>query len=237
MHILAFGAHPDDVEISIAGTIIKHSRLGYRIGVVDLTKGELGTRGNVEIRAAEAAAAATLMGLTIRENLALPDGFIDSSPPNRMKVIEILRKYQPSIILLPMEQDRHPDHGAAGKLVREACFLSGLRKIETEYPAHKPSRIFHYFLAWEHSFSFIVDISPVIKEKMEAIRCYASQFYRSDSEAPPTLLSHPDFLEWIESRARGYGGRIGVKYGEPFYSPAALKIDDLNDIHTGPYAA
>ena len=218
--------------------MIKHSRLGYRTGVVDLTRGELGTRGNAEIRAAEAAQAAEVLGLTARENLNLPDGFVESSRENRMKIIQVIRKYRPSIVLLPMEQDRHPDHGACGKLVRESCFLSGLRKIETDYPPHKPTRVFNYFLAWEHSYSFIVDISEAIKDKMEAIKCYASQFHRpGGDDEPPTLLSRPDFLEFIEARARGYGSRIGVKYGEPLYSPAALKIDDLNGVITGPYAA
>jgi len=218
--------------------MVKHSRLGCRTGVIDLTRGELGTRGNADIRSLEAANASQVMELAVRENLNLPDGFVESCRENRMKVIQVLRKYRPSIVLLPMEQDRHPDHGACGKLVRESCFLSGLRKIETDSPPHKPTRIFNYFLAWEHSYSFIVDISEVIKDKMEAIKCYASQFHRpGGDDEPPTLLSRPDFLEWIEARARGYGSRIGVKYGEPFFSPAALKIDDLNGLITGPYAA
>ena len=236
LDILAFGAHPDDVEIAISGTVIKHIKQGYKVGVIDLTCGELGTRGAPDIRAREAAAAAQFMGLTVRDNLGLPDGFVEVNRPNKLKVIEVIRKYQPQVILLPMEQDRHPDHGACGKLVRESCFLSGLIKIETEYPPHKPSQIFNYFLAWEFDYSFIVDISDCFADKMKAIRLFASQFYQSDNDdQPQTLLSRPDFLEWIENRARYYGSRLGVKYGEPFHSPGVMKAGDLVKLKTGPF--
>lgn len=234
--ILAFGAHPDDIEISISGTVIKHIKAGYTAGVIDLTRGEFGTRGTAEIRRQEAAAAAGFMGLTIRENLELPDGFVEVNRENKMKIISVIRKYRPKVILMPMEQDRHPDHGACGRLVRESCFLSGLQKIENGYAPHKPSQIFNYFLAWEADYSFVIDISEQFEDKMQAIRLFGSQFYQGGKDdEPETLLSKPDFLDWIENRARYYGNRIGVKYGEPFFSPGVMKANDLVKLKTGPF--
>lgn len=236
LDILAFGAHPDDIEISISGTIIKHVKAGYTVGVIDLTRGELGTRGTPEIRRQEAAASSEFMGLTVRENLELPDGFVEVNSANKMKVIGIIRKYRPRVILMPMEQDRHPDHGACGRLVRESCFLSGLQKIENGYEAHKPGQIFNYFLAWESDYSFVIDITEHFPDKMQAIRLFGSQFYQGGrDDEPETLLSKPDFLEWIENRARYYGNRIGVKYGEPFFSPGVMKANDLVKLKTGPF--
>lgn len=235
LDILAFGAHPDDIELAIGGTIIKHVDIGYSVGVVDLTRGELGSRGSVDIRQREAQSAGESMGLTLRDNLEMPDGFLELSKSNKMKVINTIRRYQPQVILMPFENDRHPDHGNCGRLVRESCFLSGLHKIETDYPPHKPSQIFNYFLAWEFDFSFVVDISPYFERKMKAIRCYQSQFHSTDSQEPQTVLSRPDFLDWIENRARYYGNRIGANYGEPFFSPGVMKANDLLKLKTGPF--
>ena len=236
LDILAFGAHPDDVEISISGAVIKHVKSGYKVGVIDLTRGELGTRGTPEIRAQEAAASAEFMGLALRENLGLPDGFVEVNSANKMKVIESIRRYKPKVILMPLEQDRHPDHGACGRLVRECCFLSGLQKIDNGLEPHKPSQIFNYFLAWEFDYSFVVDITDHFDDKMKAIRMFGSQFYRGGKDdEPETILSKPDFLEWIEARSRYYGSRIGVKYGEPFFSPGVMKAGDLVKLEAGPF--
>jgi bacillithiol biosynthesis deacetylase BshB1 len=236
LDLLAFGAHPDDVEIAIGGTLAKHIHLNYNAGVVDLTRGELGSHGDAEIRAQEADKSAKVLKLSVRENLNLPDGFVDNSPANRMKVIEAIRRFRPQVILLPYEEDRHPDHKACGTLVRECCFLSGLIKLKTAFPPHKPVQIFHYFLAWEFKFSFIVDITQDFAVKMEAINCFTSQFINiKDDNLSGALLSRADFLEFIENRARYYGNRIGVKYGEPFYSPGILQTDDLLKLKTGPF--
>jgi bacillithiol biosynthesis deacetylase BshB1 len=232
--ILAFGAHPDDVEIGIAGTLIKHIQNGYKAGVIDLTRGELGSRGTPEIRAREAEVASQMLGISLRENLLMRDGFIDMSEVNKLKVIDAIRRYRPKVILAPYEQDRHPDHGNCGRLVRECCFLSGLKKIETASPPHKVNQIFFYFLAWEFEFSFIVDISEQFPRKMEAIKSFQSQFYYPEDIDTPTLLSHPDFLQWIENRARYYGNRIGAHYGEPFYSSGVMKANDLIKMQIGP---
>lgn len=234
--ILAFGAHPDDVEISVAGTIIKHIQHGYSAGVIDLTRGELGTRGDADIRALEASAAAKSMGLSARENLEISDGFVEVNRENKMKVIEVLRKYRPKVILMPFERDRHPDHGACGRLVRESCFLSGLKKLDTGQEPYRPTQIFNYFLSWEFEFSFVVDITDHFEAKMEAIKCHASQFHRPGGEdEPQTILSRPDFFQFIETRARYYGRRIGVDFGEPFFSPGVMKANDLTKLKTGPF--
>jgi bacillithiol biosynthesis deacetylase BshB1 len=175
------------------------------------------------------------MGLSVRENLFIPDGFVELIRKYKMKVIETLRKFRPKVVLMPYEKDRHPDHGNCGKLVRDSCFLSGLHKIQTKFPPHKPSQIFYYFSLWEFEYSFIVDISAQFQRKIEAIKCFASQLYQENQSEPATMLSQPDFLELIENRARYYGYRLGVKYGEPFYSPGILKVNDLLKLETGPF--
>ncbi|MBL7190616.1 bacillithiol biosynthesis deacetylase BshB1 [bacterium] len=236
LDILAFGAHPDDIELAIGGTIIKHVDKGYQVGVVDLTRGELGSRGDADTRSEEAAAAAKVMGINLRDKLELPDGFVEVNRENKLKVIEEIRRFRPKVILMPCETDRHPDHGNCGKLVRESCFLSGLKKIETGSQPHKPSQIFQYFLAWEYQFSFIIDVSREFARRLEAIKCYASQFHRENDETESqTLLSRPDFLDWIVNRARYYGNRIGVEYGEPFLSPGVMKASDLTKLKVGPF--
>lgn len=229
--ILAIGAHPDDVELSCAGTLAKASRLGYKVALVDLTGGELGTRGNRTVRSKEAARAAAILGCK-RENLGIPDGNIEISQDNISKVIRCYRKYRPRIILIPHWLERHPDHVRAHQLCREAWFYSGLRKIRTTMAGRRqdpwrPYNYFHFMQWYEFTPSFIVDISDVYATRMKAIQAHRSQFYDPESTEPQTVLSQKSFMDLIETRARNYGVKIGVKYGEPFFSVESIGITDL----------
>ncbi|MBI1807382.1 MAG: bacillithiol biosynthesis deacetylase BshB1 [Ignavibacteria bacterium] len=231
LDLLAIGAHPDDVELTCAGTLAKASKHGYKVGIVDLTQGELGTRGNNVIRAKEATTAAKVLGC-FRENLRLPDGHIEVNKTNRLKLIQIYRKYRPKIILIPHFGERHPDHVHAHHLCREAWFYAGLRKIETTLGEKKqepwrPHNYFHFMQWQEFEPSFIVDISDVYEKRVKAIMAHKSQFYDPKSKEPQTLLSQQSFLDFVEIRAKSYGFKIGVKYGEPFYSVEPIGITDI----------
>lgn len=219
--ILAFGAHPDDVELSCSGTLIKHITAGKTAGIVDLTRGELGTRGTPAIRKSEAAAAARIIGVKFRDNLGLPDGFFKKDKPSILKVIKAIRRYKPQIVLAPALQDRHPDHGRAAQLISEACFLSGLRKIAVKekskvLKAHRPAAVYHYVQYRKLEPDFVVDISACMDQKMESIRAFRSQFYNPESNEPETILSDKAFLEYIKNREIEYGHRIGVQYAEGY---------------------
>ena len=215
LDILAFGAHPDDVELSCGGTIAKEVSVGKKVGIVDLTRGELGTRGSADLRAKEARQAASILGVSVRENLGLRDGFFKNDEPHQLDIIKILRKYRPNVVLCNAQTDRHIDHGRAASLVHDACFLSGLRKIETfidDRPQKlwRPSQLYHY-IQWNNTpCDFVVDISDFIDKKMAAILSYGSQFYDEKSKEPDTPISSQQFLDSIQNRAADLGRIIGV---------------------------
>lgn len=232
LDILAFAAHPDDIEISCAGTLLHMKSLGKRIGIIDLTMGERGTRGNANLRMEEASHAGTILQLSIRENLHLPDCFFSYSEESLQKIIHIIRKYQPEIVLANSLQDRHPDHGRAAKLVADACFYSGLPKIITEYQnqnqeAWRPANLFHYIQDFNLIPDFLIDISTYIEQKMEIISCFKSQFYSPDSKEPETPISKADFLDFIRSKAKTYGREAGFSYAEGFNFSRKPGITDL----------
>ena len=232
--ILAFGVHPDDVELGCAGTLISAIHSGKKVAVIDLTKGELGTRGNAETRKVEAANAAKVMELHARENLEMPDGFFQNDEINIRKVITVIRKYQPEIVLCNAPEDRHPDHGRSSKLVSDAAFLSGLRKIETSFDdvlqkEWRPSYIFHYIQDRYLKPDFVFDISPYHEKKIEAVLCYTTQFNSADSSEPQTYISTPDFIESIKARALMLGKRIGVQFAEGYISPKMIGINSFDN--------
>ena len=234
--ILAFGVHPDDVELSCSGTLIKEIQNGKKVVIVDLTEGELGTRGTVETRYAEAASAAMIMGVHARENLKMRDGFFKNDEIHQRKIIQCIRKYRPSIILANSLQDRHPDHGRAGQLIAESCFLAGLTKIETQDEAGtaqkrwRPTYVLHYIQDRLHEPDLVIDISDVFEQRMKAILAYSTQFYANEVaiEEPQTYISTPGFLEGIIARARLMGKRIGVDFAEGFVSQKSIGIKNLD---------
>ncbi len=227
--VIAFGAHPDDVELTCAGTLMKLKDLGYTTAHIPLTQGEMGTRGTAEIRKQEFERAAAILGVDVAVRLDLPDGMLSMVWEYKLKVIKIIRKYRPRLVLTPYWQGRHPDHVYASHLVREASFLAGLKNLDTGQPHHRPFRVLYYPERYDFRPSFIVDVTPYFDRKMEAIRCYSSQFYNPELDAAgaePTAISQPDFLDRIVQRMRQYGAYIGVQYGEPFYVREAIKIED-----------
>ncbi len=233
LDILAFGVHPDDVELGCAGTLISAIQEGKKVGVIDLTRGELGTRGNAETRKEEANAAAKVMGIAVRENLEMPDGFFEHNEANIRKVITAIRKYRPEIILCNAPEDRHPDHGRSAQLVEDASFLSGLRKIETHVdgnsqPEWRATYLFHYLQDRYLKPDFVVDISSAHEKKLEAILCYTTQFHNPALNEPETYISSPEFLESIKARALMLGKRIGVKYAEGYISKKTLGISSFD---------
>ena len=226
---LAFGAHPDDVELGCGGTIIKLGDLGDSTGVVALTRGEMGTRGTPEIRAREFAAAAGAMGVSVHKALDMPDGRVELNIENKIKVIREIRAHRPRIVFAPYWVARHPDHEAASKIVREASYLAGLKKLDTGQEAHRPFKVLFYQSRFEFQPSFVVNISGAHERKLDAIKSYASQFdspNKADFGTDETLISRPDFIERIVTRDRQYGTYVGVEFGEPFLVREALGIDD-----------
>jgi len=238
LDILAIGVHPDDVELSCSGTLINEIKRGKKVGIVDLTEGELGTRGSVETRYQESANAAMIMSVHVRENLKMRDGFFENNEENKLKLIRAIRKYQPSIVIGNILNDRHPDHGRAGQLIRESCFLAGLMKIKTrddegnEQSRWRPAYVLQYIQDWHHEPDFIIDITDVFEQRMKSIEAYSSQFYsnkKGDTE-PQTYISTPDFMENIIARARMFGKRIGVKYAEGFISEKNIGLRNLDSL-------
>jgi bacillithiol biosynthesis deacetylase BshB1 len=230
--ILAFAAHPDDVEISCSGTIIKHIQMGYKVVIVDLTQGELGTRGSAETREIESIKASSILGIHKRENLKMEDCFFESSETNKKKIISIIRKYQPKIILANSIKDRHPDHAKASSLVSEACFLSGLPKIITKLDnqsqdSWRPDAIYHYIQDLYIEPDFIVDVSEQLEHKIKAIKAFKTQFYNPKSTEPETPISGEEFLDFVKARARNFGRLIKSEYAEGFTVEVPLKIKDL----------
>ncbi|WP_395617136.1 bacillithiol biosynthesis deacetylase BshB1 [Aquirufa sp.] len=224
LDILVMAAHPDDAELSCAGTILKHIAAGKKVGIVDFTRGELGTRGTPEIRLQESADATKILGLHARENLGIRDGFFRNDEETQLKLIEVIRKYQPDIVLANALEDRHPDHGKGAQLAIDACFLSGLRQIKTgDLPAWRPAQVYHYIQDRYLEPDFVVDISSQWDQKEAAIRAFKSQFFDPNSSEPASYISSPDFLNFIQARAMEMGHKIGVKYGEGFQSQKTLE--------------
>jgi N-acetylglucosamine malate deacetylase 1 len=229
LDILAFGAHPDDVELAAGGTLITAARGGAATGVITLTRGEMGTRGTLAGRAAEFDAACTLMGVRHHEMLGLRDGWLSVDEPSKMAVLREIREHRPRIVLLPWEEDRHPDHGAASRIIQEASFLAGLRKIDTGQEPFRPAQLLYYMSAWEFEPSFIVDISAVIEEKRRAILAYNTQVFIPGARQtePPTFIASEHFQELLFARMAHYGHLVGKKYGEPFRIKGAIEIRDI----------
>ena len=236
LDILALGAHPDDVEMSCAGTLLAAAAAGKKIGIVDFTRGELGTRGTPAIRAAEAEAASRILGLSARENLGLPDGFFRNDREHQLPLIAALRRYQPDVVLCNAIHDRHPDHGRGSQLASEACFLSGLRRIETlghngqPQAPWRPRVVYHYIQDHQIPADFVVDITAHWAGKWEAIQTYESQFFNPNSAEPDTYLSSAEFSKFMAARAREFGHLIGVEFGEGFTRERPLGVRELTEL-------
>ena len=235
LDILAFGVHPDDVELSCAGVLLVEKNNGKKTGIVDLTRGELGTRGTAETRKAEAADAANILGVEVRENLEMADGFLQNDEAHLRKIISALRDYQPEIILCNAPEDRHPDHGRSSKLVADAAFLSGLQKIQTDrngkaQQAWRPKYVFRYIQDRFLQPDFVVDITNVFEQKVEAIKAYKTQFHNTNTDEPETYISTPDFLDSVIYRHKWFGKMIGVKYAEGFISEKMIGFKNFDSI-------
>jgi len=239
LDILAVAAHPDDVELGCSGTLLMEIKNGKKVGIVDLTQGELGTRGTIETRKAEAEKSAKVMGVSVRENLKMEDGFFQNDRTHQLQLVRAIRKYQPEIILGNALEDRHPDHGRAARLIADAAFLSGLQKIETKdeqgtmQAAWRPKYVFHFIQDRYLVPSFVIDITDVFEDKMASIACFASQFYvngAEDDDEPQSYISTPDFLDSVIARARMMGKRIGVKYGEGFNTEKSIGFQNFDSL-------
>ena len=235
LDILAFGAHPDDVELGCSGTIAKEISLGKKVGIVDLTRGELGTRGSVEIRNSESAKASEILGVVARENLDMRDGFFINDEAHQLKVIQMIRKYKPEIVLCNAIQDRHIDHGKGSKLVSDACFLSGLIRIETELDgvaqeAWRPKIVYHY-IQWQNiEPDFVVDISDFMDKKMDSVMAYSSQFYNPNSNEPVSPITSKNFLDSVKYRAQDLGRLVNATYAEGFTTERYVAVNSLSDL-------
>lgn len=235
LDILAFGAHPDDVELGCGGTLAKEMSNGKKVGIIDLTAGELGTRGSAELRTLEANEASKILGLKTRENLNFKDGFFKNDENHQIKVIQVIRKYQPEIILCNALDDRHIDHPKASKLVSDSSFLSGLVKIDTSLNGEKqqpwrPKSVYHY-IQWKNlSPDFVVDVSGFMEKKISAINAYKSQFYNPESNEPETLISKKNFIDNVINKSADLGRLIGVDYAEGFNTQRLLGVSSLNDL-------
>ena len=232
---LVFAAHPDDAELAMAGTIAKITANNFKVGIIDFTKGELGTRGTPEIRQEEARKAGDILKISVRENLSIRDGNVIDNQENLMKVITVIRKYKPKIIFAPYFNDRHPDHIDVSILVKRAMFQTGLKKVETFYDGKaqtpfRPTRLYYYMQTYTFEPSFIIDVSDTYETKMEAVRAYKSQFFNPESREPETFISKPNFVNYIESRAKFYGFQIRKNYGEPFYCEEDIELDLISQL-------
>lgn len=235
LDILAIMAHPDDAELSCGGTLVCHSKKGYKTGILDLTRGEMGTRGSAEQRDQEAKDAADFLGLTVRDNLEFKDSFFENDEAHQLKLIEKIRLYQPDIVISNAPYDRHPDHGRGHRLVEEAVFKAGLKKLKTIYEGKeqvfwRPKKLYSVIQSVSLEPDFFVDISDCMEEKMNAIKAYRSQFYDPDSKETETYISSPSFIKMIESRAQEYGHRIGVQYAEGFKTRNFMGVKSLYDL-------
>ena len=236
LDILVLAAHPDDAELGCGGTIARHVSLGHKVGIVDFTRGELGTRGTPQTREKEAADSARILGLSVRENLNLKDGFFQNDKENQMAVIKAIRKYRPEIVLANAVYDRHPDHGKGSELAYDSSFLAGLAKIETKddnlpQQPWRPNVVYHYIQSQSIPPDFVIDISDFWEKKMEAVRAFKTQFYDPASQEANTYISNPGFLKLLESRANEFGHAIGVIYGEGFTVRRVMGVKSLLDIY------
>ncbi|KOY52564.1 bacillithiol biosynthesis deacetylase BshB1 [Polaribacter dokdonensis] len=235
LDILAFGAHPDDVELGCGATLAKEISLGKKIGIVDLTRGELGTRGSAELRDKEAKKAAEILGVSVRENLAFADGFFINDKEHQLSIIKMIRKYQPKIVLCNAIDDRHIDHGKGSKLVSDACFLSGLSKIVTKDNGEtqeewRPKNVYHY-IQWKNiEPDFVVDVSGFIDYKTKSVLAYSSQFFDPESDEPETPITSKNFIDSVNYRARDLGRLIGVDYAEGFTTERYVALENLDKI-------
>ncbi|WP_299104100.1 bacillithiol biosynthesis deacetylase BshB1 [uncultured Tenacibaculum sp.] len=235
LDILAFGAHPDDVELGCAATIAKEISLGKKVGIVDLTRGELGTRGSAELRDQEAAKAAEILGVSVRENLGFADGFFVNDKEHQLAIIKMIRKYQPEVVLCNAIDDRHIDHPKGSQVVSDACFLSGLLKIETELDGKKqekwrPKQVYHY-IQWKNiEPDFVVDVTGFIEKKVASVMAYSSQFFDPKSNEPETPITSKNFTDSVEYRARDLGRLIGVDYAEGFTSERYVAVENLSKL-------
>ena len=234
LDILAFGAHPDDVELACSGTLMKHMAAGYKVGIVDLTQGELGSRGSGELRLVEAENSRKIMGATVRENLGIPDGFFTHSKENLLLVAKMIRKYQPEIVLANAIEDRHPDHGKGARLVSDACFHSGLIKIDLDgLEPWRPRAIYHYVQDKNIRHDFLVDISPYMEKKLKCIQAFSSQFFTGSEEEddqPETPISSKNFFEYVRAKDRTNARAIRVDYAEAFNVGRTPGVGDLFDL-------
>ncbi len=225
--LLFFGAHPDDVELSVGGTIVRAVRDGLRVGMVDLTRGEMGTRGTPATREREARASARALGAAFREQLDFGDGGLRTGRDEEMEIIEVVRRARPRLVFAPWPDDRHPDHTRTGRVVTEASFYAGLAQLKTDRPAHRPQTVIYYMQNYMIPPSFVVDVTPAWKTKMKAIRAFKSQFFDPKSKEPRTFISDPRFLEMIDARGRHFGALIGTAYGEAFVTKQPPRVDDV----------
>lgn len=232
LDVIAFAAHPDDAELAMGGTIAKFTKSGIKVGIVDLTGGELGTRGSKAIRKKESQNADKILNVSIRDNLGIQDGHVTSNKENTLKIIKTIRKYRPKIIFAPYFNDRHPDHIEASSLVKRAMFFSGLPKIKTTLnakpqKAFKPQKLFYFMQTYEFQPSFIIDISDTYDTKMKAVLAYKTQFYNEDvkTNEPETFISNPEFIKYLEARSKTFGFKISKEYGEPFFSEESIELD------------
>lgn len=235
LDILAFAAHPDDIELAASGTISRHIKQGKKIGIIDLTRGELGTRGSAELRDIEAKKSAQILGLSVRHNLDLGDGFFEIAENSLLEVIKMIRLYQPEIVLCNAVSDRHPDHGRGGDLVSRACFLSGLIKINTSFEGahqlpHRPKAVYRYIQDRWIDPDLVIDITDEMEVKMQSIQAFSSQFYDPNSDEPETPISSKEFMEFVVARSTQFGRIIGCRYGEGFTVEKAIGVNDLTEL-------
>jgi bacillithiol biosynthesis deacetylase BshB1 len=235
LNILAIAAHPDDIELSCSGTLLKHIALGKKCGIIDLTKGELGTRGSAALRKQEALKASKILGVSVRENLGMADGFFENNKKHQLEIIKKIRQYQPEIILCNAISDRHPDHGRAAQLVSEACFYSGLIKIETSINSKKqnawrPKAVYHYIQDRQLKPDFVVDVTAFVDKKMEAIKAFDSQFYNPKSKEPVTPISVKNFMDVIKGKMSLCGRDAGFEYAEGFTVERSIGINNMFDL-------
>ena len=235
LDILAIGVHPDDVELSCAGTLLKHIAMGKKAGILDLSAGELGTRGSGELRLQEAAEAAKILGISVRNNLGMADGFFVNDREHQLEIIKKIREYQPEIILCNAIEDRHPDHARASQLISEACFYSGLRKIGTKMndeiqAAWRPKAVYHYIQDRHLKADFVVDVTEFVDKKMESIKAYSSQFYNPDSKEPVTPIAVKNFLEVVTAKMALFGRDAGYTYAEGFTVERTIGVNNLFDL-------
>ncbi|HZI65243.1 MAG TPA: bacillithiol biosynthesis deacetylase BshB1 [Thermoanaerobaculia bacterium] len=224
--VLAIAAHPDDVEMTCAGTLVRLKAAGKRFGIIDLTRGEMGTRGSDAIRRREAERAAEIIGADFREALDFGDGGLAGSREQELALMDVIRRERPRIVFTSFPEDRHPDHARAGRLATDAAFYAGLRKIETDHPAHRPQQTIYFSTGYLHEPDFVVDVTAAMETRRAAILAFTSQFHQQESQEPQTVISQSNFLEMLDGRARHFGFLIGVEFGEGFLSKRPPRIDD-----------